>query len=378
MSPRAVFFLISLCLAANFADGASSNANQRASSASASNLVALVETNTLDALAADLQKGDARTRMNAVRKLGESPDAESKRLLVDRFKQIPQPEPSSDSDQAEKAEVLRQLLPKLQSSERTPLLVETLHEEISGMKAAESTGRGRYYPKNLARLTITALEEKGLSDETSQELRQLSFDHSIPQSIRVDLLAAVLRHDLQKGSARTPDERLKPILSTMPVRPVAPIPWDIYNDPSKRVAYSKTETFQDRQREMGEWLKSDDAVRAGAYEALLHASGLTAVEKLVAALDQKSISEDRRDYLALLATDILRKQSAENPALSGNVAALVESLTKYVEGMSDAGAFSRRSVAAANLNAFWENTGQPKRIAIKAAGDMSATSSQQR
>jgi hypothetical protein len=375
MMSRTIFLLSGLCIGTALAAEVTSNANPRASSASASNRAAIFETNTLDALAADLKEGDAQTRMNAVRKLGSSSDPESKRILIDRFKQIPQPEPSTDSHQSEKAEVLRQVLPKLPSSERTPLLLSTLREEISALKAAESVGRGKYYPKDLAALTITSLAAEGFSEEARHELALSSSDQSIPQGIRVAMLAAVLRHDLQKEGGKTPEEMARSVLKAVTVRPVAPIPWDIYNDPSNRIAYSKTDVFQNRQKEMAKWLKSDDAVRTTAYESLLHSSGLAAVQQLVAELDQKSVPVERRDYFALLATDILRGQSPGGYAPSGDIEASVDALAKYVEGMEDAGAFSRRAVAAANLNAFWEKAKQAKRIAIESAAGIPAARS---
>lgn len=375
MMSRTIIILNGLCIGTTLAAEVTSNENPRASSASTSNRAAIVETNTLDAFAADLKDGDALTRMNAVRKLGSSSDPESKRILIDRFKQIPQPEPSTDSHQSEKVEVLRQVLPKLQSAERTSLLLSTLREEISALKAAGSVGRGKYYPKALTALTISSLAAEGFAEEVRQELALSSSDQSIPQGIRATMLAAVLRHDLQKEGVQTPEEMARSVLKAISVRPVAPIPWDIYNDPSNRIAYSKTGAFQSRQKEMAKWLKSDDAVRTTAYESLLHSSGLAAVQQLVAELDQKSVPVERRDYFALLATDILKGHSPDGHTPSGDIEASVDALAKYVEGMEDAGAFSRRAVAAANLNAFWEKANQAKRIAIESTAGKPAARS---
>src|SRR5262245_51940670 len=99
-----ILFLVSVFLAVNPSLGALSNANQLASSSSASNGFVRANEASLVALAADLQSADSRTRLLAVRELGLSSSPESKRLLADHLMLMPQPEPSGHSSQAEKAE----------------------------------------------------------------------------------------------------------------------------------------------------------------------------------------------------------------------------------------------------------------------------------
>lgn len=370
-----MFFFSSVCIATTIAAEAPLNPEDKAPALLDCGRVTLTGTDTVESLSADLRKKDAGTRMNVVRKLGALSDPESKRVLLNRLKEMPQPESASDTDQREKIAVLREVLPKLQPAEQTPLLLNTLRGEIEAMKTAKQTESDNYYPKDLAYSALAALEENGLSGDVRDELARFSADHSIPQSAREEFLAAVVRHDLEKERIRTPEEKVRSAISKISIRPTTSIPWEIYNDVEKRIAYSKTEAFRNRQKEMGTWLKSEEAVRTSAYEKLLHSFGLTAVQELVATLDQKALSQDRRDYLALLGTEILRKQSTETPPMQDNVAALIQALTKYVEGMDDAGAFSRRAYAAANLNAFCKKMNLKKRIPITPAERMTISGS---
>ncbi|MFO7535650.1 MAG: hypothetical protein R6X19_08225 [Kiritimatiellia bacterium] len=363
---KVVILLSGFFIGVSLATETSPRAYRLESSATSSNSAENRKAEKLDALAEDLNNIEASIRMGALQQLGASQNPKSRDMLLERLKQMPQPRVSSNSNQKEKVEVLKQVLPKLQASERIELLFNVLREEMSGLKEAASIESENYFPKDLARFVIASLSKEALSTDIRQELEVMSCDHSIAGNIRGELLAVIIPHDLMNKGILTPVDQVKFILDVIPVRPNTSIPWDIYNNPINRIAYSETEAFRNRQVEMRNWFNTDDAIRSCAYEILLQSYGLTSVIRLVAALDIQTISKEKRDYLALLATEILRKRLANGAEPTGEVIPLIDSLANYVKGMVDAGAFSRRAIAAANLNMFCEKNGLPTRIVINA------------
>jgi hypothetical protein len=113
---------------------------------------------------------------------------------------------------------------------------------------------------------------------------------------------------------------------------------------------------------MAEWLKSNEAVQTLAYERLLQSLGIPAVKELVATLDQNDIPSEKRDSLAVLAADLLRKSVGSDRGFFDPLRSILDDLGEYIEGMENTGAFGRRAVAAADLNAVCELAGIQRRI----------------
>lgn len=356
-----ILSVVSLCVMAFHASEAQVSGTNRSSSHEDA-VTAQRHTGPLKKLAADLHAGDAQVRMGAIRELGALPDVESKRMLLYRFGSMPKPAASTSARQVEKTEILRQVLPKLENAEKNALLSDTFQNEIAEMKRAQKIGRGKYYPKDLALFSLASLEGYGLSQGFRDELDQLALDPAFPQSIREEMLTAVFRHDLRAMGVQRPEAKARFAIKHIAVRPRAPIPWEIYTNTQQRVAYAKSQAFQERQKVMAEWLKSNEAVQTLAYERLLQSLGIPAVKELVATLDQNDIPSEKRDSLAVLAADLLRKSVGSDRGFFDPLRSILDDLGEYIEGMENTGAFGRRAVAAADLNAVCELAGIQRRI----------------
>lgn len=363
-----LLWIVGLCSAAGCASGEPVSEENLDTPLWGHDLVVKEKADMLKALSTDLHAEDVRVRMDAIRRLGAMTVSESKWILLDRFRGMPPPPASSSSRQVEKIAILREVLPKLQVAERDLLLSETFRNELTEMKRAQQVGRGKYYPKDLTFFSLASLEEAGLSRDFRDELARLAYEPSIPQSTREEMLTSVHRYDLSAKGILSPEERARFAMERIIIRPTAPIPWDIYTNVQQRMAYAKSRTFQETQEVTARWLKSSEAVQTASYEKLLHSLALPAVEELVAVLDQGDFSAEKRDYIAVLATDILLKLEANDGLPSDRLDFLVGVLGRYIEGMKDAGAFSRRAVAEANLNALCKQADMKKNSSIGGSG----------
>jgi hypothetical protein len=329
----------------------------------------------LETLSLELKTSDSTLKkLKIIRKIGAIRDAKAKEIMLEYFNSIPPPILSDHSDQSFKIEVSRTLLPMLEKEEEIRFLAGIIQNEVDALKAAKLSKSDSYYPKDLLLTALEVCETGGaMSAKTRAMLADMASDDTVPPETRSAFLASVVRYDLAQDGSKTLAEKARSIVDTIPVRPAAPFPWEVYNDKQKRIAYGKSETYLREYRKSVEWRKSKVSIQTEAYERVLESYGFVAVEQLVAALGQKNVSKERRDYFARLAAEVLSKLSSVSAAEYVTVNKLISVLETYIDEMQDLGAFCNRNIAIRKMYLFYKNTGFSKQVPFKEGGSVYAT-----
>lgn len=320
---------------------------------------AIAEGKTLESLQLDLGKAQGQAnKLVIVENIASLDNADSKKFLFDYFQHLPPAELTTDPNSDHyKVAVFDIVLSMLDGKERESFLVDVLTREMKDLReAGVQYHAAEMYPCTLWQKTLRSLESYGLSSDVRGKLSAIGDDVGIPETVRSTFKACVIRQEFGTNSSETV-LKIRDMLDKYPVRPMSIIPWDIFNDKERRIAYGKSEEYKNKLASFGQWRASGALVTYETYERVLLSCGITAIEQIVAFLGRDDVSNERRDCLAMVAASLLAKHDKWSTQERVILSKLVDQLERYVDQMEDKGAFSYRSYAITGLAVYYEKMG---------------------
>jgi hypothetical protein len=308
---------------------------------------------------------DDQERLDIVRKIAGLGDKDARTFLWDYFHNLPLPQPTTNPySDSFRVKVFDVILPIFGGVERDMFLAAVIRREAEGLREAESRLAGNMYPGALWGKAVRVLERDGASAGVWQELAGMEDDRRLPEPFRVAVKTSLILKDVGKDESGIA-KKIRDILDELPVRPMASIiPYDIYSDKEKRIAYGNSVSFEERSSEFIRWRDSGKRVEYETSERVLLSYEIASVREIVATLRRDDVPRERRDCLAMLAASLLSTMSV-NMKWKGEQAGeqyrlLAASLAEYVAQMDDPGVFSYRFYAEKGLFTFCNNTGMEK------------------
>jgi len=329
-----------------------------------------------DAVLAKLRElKDAKTLLNKLKVLSAIdalPDPRVAVLLEDYYGAILQPEWSLDSVISLRASLLRCIVRRLEKDEREKRLLRAVHEEVDAFREAQRQREAAFRSCELLETAVSLLDKGGVSESGVSRLRQWAADFKLPYSVRPCMKVPVIRFEMAREGVVEPAAISRYAIAHVPLRPRDGIPWDVYNVKARRMAYGETPQGKAQRDVFIKWRDSERATDTGAYEAILASCGVDAVEQIVAVLEKGEVERARRDYLAVVGSDILAGMPPANYT-DARLGRLVPALVAHVDAMDDSGVGCNRNQAIMLLNIFYCKSGVKERHFFKEGGRIQAT-----
>jgi hypothetical protein len=308
---------------------------------------------------------DDRARLDALSRIAEIGGAESTAFLREYFQKIPLPDGSTNPKRDSFREMaLGVILPALMGEEKNGFITAVIRQEAQGLRDAASVGVDIYYPKGVWTQSLAALDQSVASEAVLKELSEISNDRGVPDQIRVALKTSLYLRDVGSDEGSV-SKSIRSMIDSMPIMPMTSImPYEIYMDKDKRIAYASRAEYKEKGEQYFRWRISGEQAKYNTVESVLLRFGLASVREIVAVLQSADVPKERKECLAMLATSLLSRMSVQK---KGKVAPIDEesrllatALDKFVDNMDDPGMFSYRFRAEQSLNIFCRNTETPK------------------
>lgn len=332
----------------------------------------LTRSESIESLVAKLEKaGTQKETLALISKIETIGNSLGVDRLIEYYHKLPPRVVTYDTDDVVKRSLFYAMVPKLSSQQRRIFASEVIGAEISELRKYFN-GRSRpcLYPDRLLREAIKLSESNHMDDTTYKLLSNLSTDQSLPDGAREACMAVVIWRDLAENGKSSSDN-IKNILEIIPMFPGGIIPWTIYNEREKRIAYGKSrESLTDVEVFM-QWRLSEQDILYEAYMSVLSRYGVIAVECIADTLEQGNIIKKRRDFLAMVAASLLSKMGK---SINGDkMRLLLTKIENYVDKMDDLGMGCYRNIAIIELNGLYARSGITNYHKFKEGGDVFAT-----
>lgn len=305
---------------------------------------------------------DDQARLDSIKKIASLGEGDAVTFLMDYFKDLPLPQPSTNPYiDSFRLKALDLILPVLGDHDRDGFLVSVIKREADGLREAASFRAGNMYSGLVWDKALGALERCVSPAETLRELAAMADDRSVPDRLRVAVKTRLILNEAGKDESAI-CKKIREILKELPIRPMTSmIPYDIYYDKDKRIAYGGSASYKERNLEFARWRDSGKLAEFETSMSVLLTHGLVSVREILAVIRRDDVPKERRDCLAMVAASVLARLSV-NMKRDGEQAGeecrlLVESLANYVDQMDDPGVFSFRNCAETGLLVFYRNTG---------------------
>lgn len=306
--------------------------------------------------------GFAPERARKLGKLSAANTVENRAELMKWFKSLPMGEPSSDPRQAEKIAVMKALAKMMPPVEFKEFGLGVLDMEISALRWAQLWSQENYYPRGGANVTLDALVRDMPDADVINKLAAYAKDKSIAKDVRSRIKAFLVNWQLKRDGITDAAEMAKLIVGNLTNPPRQPVPWNIYRDKDKRIAYGKSEEALKASKISVAWLSSEAVVENNANERALDALGMAAVAQLIRAAEEDGHTGEKRDYLVYLATDIFWKHAERGNNTIDEASTCLDRLNRLFDPMPDRGVFCWRSLTAGNLNKLYARFGIDTRV----------------
>ena len=322
-------------------------------------------TEMLERLCTELNEAGGRKESAEILGRNAALDSEvAKPLLLGYFKRLPVSQASTGAgSDVIKGAAFDAVLPLLKGMERGKFLAEVLEADIKGWREAKRYHASNKYPSIMLRNLLKAFEAEGEMGVAREKLAKLAKDRSLPDEARVLISASVTRMEIGVRQERIV-AKIREVINNLPIRTSAIIPWESYNDKTKRMAYYESDAYLKQQARIDKWKATGNLFKYETSENVLRSYGEVAIRELVDVIEHGDVSDEKRDCLAMLAGGLLARISVEIKAgtkpVGSELPDLANRLALYVDKMDDPGAFSHRHYAVQRLSRFFENARLPE------------------
>lgn len=289
-----------------------------------------------------------------LRKLSMTNTVENRTELMRWFRTLPQAKTSSYPRQPEKTAIVKALGSMMSQSEFKTFGLGVLDSEINALREAKKWEQENYYPRDVIFAIFENFSRDIPDSDIVDTLSAYAKDGAVAYDVRARFKALLMKQQFLQAKVLDLEKQAKIVIAKLINPPTHPIPWGIYKDKDKRIAYGNSKEYTDALRKDASWRFSEEYVENNASEQFLLSLGMAAVPQLIQAVNEDRYTGEKRDYLIFLATDILVKHLLQGGTLSENEQKCLNPLHKLFGTMPDLGAFCWRHRTAGNMNKIYE------------------------
>lgn len=269
-------------------------------------------------------------------------------LLVDHYRRLCATEGDVAAIGAERREVLRAIALR-DHAQALPFVREALDLEL-GVAARAHRARLPLSEAPITSLSGLILASYPSDPVLTQRIGEALGDEELSLSVRRRLAALVARMGLLRAGVTALDEQVIRLAAELEPRPVAPVPWAVYRDQGKRVAYMGSPDYVARLEEAGAFLRSRRGITQAGIEQALQDLGLDAVALVTRIACEQPDDLAKRCALLEVAARTLLEHTKDGPGLGESAHALLIRLRREAEALPDDGAYGRRASLSGVLN----------------------------
>lgn len=310
--------------------------------------------NKINALQEKLRSKNHHIRLTVLKELIKTlPEKRIRKILMDYYIALPKKRQRGKATESERSFILKALV-KDEPAGSEEFVMKVLDEELHGIREREKYEEGIYYPANVMQVLYKLIPEYYLNSQLIQEkIHSAAVDKGVPFTLklsngseysRIVKLPFTIRQNLagvdiayEVHNMKNINSKVDYIVGYVIPFPICSIPYEIYQNQAKRIAYGNTEKFKKQTKLLGRILRSDKGIKAFGAELALEHLGRKIVSHLLQLIQVGGFEKEKKDVLMRIIAQIMLNHLKEEKRYSNEDKAVLVIIRNYVSKMQSKG-----------------------------------------